>query len=539
MDKVDAGNLLRINRGASETEVEVAYRKRRDEVRKRFVSARDRNTRNRCEREFSALEQARNCLLAQMDDLVNEREEPPVERQAAPVEGEERPIEEEAPSVDREAPLVERQVPQVECDVAATGHESLSLKRPEQPIDREEVPAERQEPRIECQVAPVEHEALPVEHDALPVEREAAPSELKAPPVERETLPVEREEPSVERKSYSLEREELPKAGETPPVERESQPVERLLPARNGVSPAITRVPAPIKRVSGTTDRVSAPIDRISAPIKRAPALIPSASSPIEPVTWRIDPGSSTMDHGSLPKEEGSTSLQAAATQVVIWSSRRQWLAIIGVMFILAAAFALGFFWPHAADKPRPGRLAVNTVPDNAEVWLDGISQGKTPMVLEFFAPGDRQLKVELPEDKAVQLVSVEQGSVQPTPTPSLPGHSNVNLVSPSASPNVLPSGKPPAYPDERYPQTRLRLLTETEIGDLNYAELRYAINEIYARHGAPFLSEPEIEKQFRGFEWYHPDRDLKLSQIEASFSAIEKKNVDILARLRDQKRPR
>jgi hypothetical protein len=168
------------------------------------------------------------------------------------------------------------------------------------------------------------------------------------------------------------------------------------------------------------------------------------------------------MDHGSLPKEEGSTSLQAAATQVVIWSSRRQWLAIIGVMFILAAAFALGFFWPHAADKPRPGRLAVNTVPDNAEVWLDGISQGKTPMVLEFFAPGDRQLKVELP-----------------------------------------------------------------------------AINEIYARHGAPFLSEPEIEKQFRGFEWYHPDRDLKLSQIEASFSAIEKKNVDILARLRDQKRPR
>ena len=60
MDKVDAGNLLRINRGASETEVEVAYRKRRDEVRKRFVSARDRNTRNRCEREFSALEQARN-----------------------------------------------------------------------------------------------------------------------------------------------------------------------------------------------------------------------------------------------------------------------------------------------------------------------------------------------------------------------------------------------------------------------------------------------------------------------------------------------
>ena len=83
MDKVDAGNLLRINRGASETEVEVAYRKRRDEVRKRFVSARDRNTRNRCEREFSVLEQARNCLLAQMDDLVNEREEPPVERVAA------------------------------------------------------------------------------------------------------------------------------------------------------------------------------------------------------------------------------------------------------------------------------------------------------------------------------------------------------------------------------------------------------------------------------------------------------------------------
>jgi hypothetical protein len=53
MEKVDANTLLRINLGASVTEVEAVYRKRRNEVRKRFEAARDRSTRTQCEHEFT------------------------------------------------------------------------------------------------------------------------------------------------------------------------------------------------------------------------------------------------------------------------------------------------------------------------------------------------------------------------------------------------------------------------------------------------------------------------------------------------------
>jgi hypothetical protein len=91
MDKVDASNLLQITLGASETEVEAAYRKRRNEVRKRFDAARDRNRQTRCEREFSALQQARNFLLAEPEDLVREPQEPPVAREAASAQRESRP----------------------------------------------------------------------------------------------------------------------------------------------------------------------------------------------------------------------------------------------------------------------------------------------------------------------------------------------------------------------------------------------------------------------------------------------------------------
>jgi hypothetical protein len=444
MDKVDASNLLRISLKASESEIEAAYRKRRVEVRKRFEATRDRNTRTQCEREYSALEQARNILLAETEDLIKEPEAPPAEREAAPVE--------------REAPPVERETP------------------------------------------PVEREAPPVEPEAAPVEGEAAPAEREEPPGKTEALPLE----------------------------REAAPAER-------VSPPVERVSSPIERVSKPIKRVSSPIERVSEPIKCV---------------------SSSVERVSPPKEPELTPVKIASAQVRTRFTQKQLLAIAGVMFILVSAAVIVFFRPHSPDKSKSGKLVLNTVPDSADVWLDGVFQGKTPLVLENLAPGDCRLKIGLsgyeaqelivsvkPGDEGstriIQLAPAEQSSAASTATQAATSQTDFTIVSPNTTPDVLTSERPSAYPGERYPQTHERLLPEAEIADLNYAELRYAINETYARHGAPFLSEPEIEKQFRDFDWYHPRRDLKLSQIEASFSAIEKKNVEILAHLRDQKRPR
>jgi hypothetical protein len=103
---------------------------------------------------------------------------------------------------------------------------------------------------------------------------------------------------------------------------------------------------------------------------------------------------------------------------------------------------------------------------------------------------------------------------------------------------NVSPTAQPASpYPGERYPQTRQRLLTMAEVDSLSYAKLRYAINEMYARHGASFPSQRPIEAQFRKFPWYRPNPTLTFEQIEASFSQIEKDNLELLRQARDQKR--
>jgi YARHG domain len=82
-------------------------------------------------------------------------------------------------------------------------------------------------------------------------------------------------------------------------------------------------------------------------------------------------------------------------------------------------------------------------------------------------------------------------------------------------------------------------MLTEADIADLDYAQLRYAINEMYARHGAQFFREPDIRKQFEQFNWYVPLPEMTLARIDREFSRIEKQNRDLLSRLRDQKRPK
>ena len=89
----------------------------------------------------------------------------------------------------------------------------------------------------------------------------------------------------------------------------------------------------------------------------------------------------------------------------------------------------------------------------------------------------------------------------------------------------------------EKYPQTRTGLITEEEAAAMSYAQLRYAINEIYARHGADFPNQRAIANRFRQFEWYHPRIGASISEIENEFSEIERANVKLLARYRDQRR--
>lgn len=82
----------------------------------------------------------------------------------------------------------------------------------------------------------------------------------------------------------------------------------------------------------------------------------------------------------------------------------------------------------------------------------------------------------------------------------------------------------------ERYPQTRLHRLTSKEIAGWSYAQVRYALNELYARYGLAF-SDRAIERHFRETtDWYQPRDDIRVADIEAVFSPLERANVALLA---------
>ena len=88
----------------------------------------------------------------------------------------------------------------------------------------------------------------------------------------------------------------------------------------------------------------------------------------------------------------------------------------------------------------------------------------------------------------------------------------------------------------ERYPQTRACLVSEDQAALMSFAQLRYAINEVYARYGAPFTSKPELRKQFSQFHWYKP-QDVSYSSIEGQLTATERQNLETLAKYRDMKK--
>jgi hypothetical protein len=82
----------------------------------------------------------------------------------------------------------------------------------------------------------------------------------------------------------------------------------------------------------------------------------------------------------------------------------------------------------------------------------------------------------------------------------------------------------------ERFPETRTVEVNPESVLMLSMAQLRYAINEMFARHGATF-NDPAIASFFRDKPWYFARAGRSPGQIERSlFSDIERRNFKILS---------
>ncbi|HEY3661602.1 MAG TPA: YARHG domain-containing protein [Chthoniobacterales bacterium] len=87
----------------------------------------------------------------------------------------------------------------------------------------------------------------------------------------------------------------------------------------------------------------------------------------------------------------------------------------------------------------------------------------------------------------------------------------------------------------EKFPATREEEITVADANELELSDIRYAINEMLARHGANF-KDAKVRATFADFSWYQPRTDVSMDDIEAEFSDVEKNNIAVLRRCRDAK---
>lgn len=121
------------------------------------------------------------------------------------------------------------------------------------------------------------------------------------------------------------------------------------------------------------------------------------------------------------------------------------------------------------------------------------------------------------------------------SPMPSTSTASAPTLPRPTARTegNEPPPSTTAFIPGERFPQTRTSSLHDSDINGWSYSGVRYALNEMYARHGYSFKSAP-ILHQFQKFSWYQPVAGRSQADIEAQFTPTERANQLLLAHRRD-----
>lgn len=111
------------------------------------------------------------------------------------------------------------------------------------------------------------------------------------------------------------------------------------------------------------------------------------------------------------------------------------------------------------------------------------------------------------------------------------------SVQSSSPAPDLARTQEAPSdFASEHFPETRTRELKPSDIQVWSDAKLQYAINEMFARHGAEF-GNPATAKWFKQFPWYKPRPESTFDSIEASMTEIERQNLKLLGEYRTAKR--
>jgi YARHG domain len=173
-------------------------------------------------------------------------------------------------------------------------------------------------------------------------------------------------------------------------------------------------------------------------------------------------------------------------------------------------------------ESPMPERSATVQPPPSSSLTPS------TPAKLT-----ENARKVQPPPDDPSVTPELRTTTIAVQP-PAPVTETRAPIISTTVSP---PASTAPAS-EEQFPETRNRLLTQNEVRSWSDAQLRYAINELYARGGYDFQN-PEIKALFSRFTWYRqryvPGRTQPAAA--AQLSRVEYVNLELLQKIRDSRR--
>ena len=176
-----------------------------------------------------------------------------------------------------------------------------------------------------------------------------------------------------------------------------------------------------------------------------------------------------------------------------------------------------------ARAKAVSGKIAE--LPAAEKVWNEQYSSFSevkgTKSAAAKVAASIQDFRITLPRQERAQTSAANH-----VWSPKAPSHVAPTVPASNAKTQADRSG-------ERYPQTLDSSLSLDDVERLSSAQLRYAINEIYARHGLVFRDK-QIQRNFERMKWYSPQASLKPAQIEERFTPLERANLEILAQARD-----
>ena len=141
-----------------------------------------------------------------------------------------------------------------------------------------------------------------------------------------------------------------------------------------------------------------------------------------------------------------------------------------------------------------------------------------------------QELNRQKMDDALTEMSTTESSTTQSY----APGSRQETAAAPVSDSDSYVSGE---LNGEKFPQTRTRTISDEEAAGMSFAKLRYAINEIYARHGADFGSKPELRSQFDQFDWYHPRSGISYDAIDEELTSVERANRETLAKYRNMKK--